>query len=407
MPARCMIMGLAFSVATGGMAHAQGMRGDLNCDGTVNLFDIDPFVLVLTGAPPNYPEYYAQYPACDHLLADTDCDDTANTFDIDSFVECLAVGCPPCPGVMVLVPAGEFEMGDPWSEGESRERPVHSVYVSSFYMDVYEVTSSRYCAYLNSTNGQGLIHVSSDIVYKVGGTRYPYCDTYSADPDSRIHWDGNVFTVTAGKEDHPMLEVSWYGAVAYSNWRSDQDSREPCYDLGTWQCDFSANGYRLPTEAEWEKAAGWDPAQERHFRFGEHTDGCGYNCLGGHRANYWDSGDPYEGGGYPETTPVGYYDGSDHGGYQTEDAQSYYGCYDMSGNVWEWCHDWYDSGYYDTYPPDGWPSDPTGPASGTHCVLRGGNLDGIPHYCRSAPRYGYTPGFRYDDGGFRCAAGTP
>ena len=351
--------------------------------------------------------YESEYPGCNRLLADINGDGYVGNSDIDPFVECLVAGCWQCPEGTVLILAGEFAMGDPWSEGRSNELPVHDVYVSSFCIDVYEVTNEQYCAYLNSAHGQGLIHVSGTVVYKAGGTSYPYCDTYPSEPRSRISWDGNAFTVIAGKEDHPMLEVSWYGAVAYSNWRSDQDSRATCYDLDTWECNFGMNGYRLPTEAEWEKAAGWDPVQERHFRFGEHTDGCGVDCLDGPRANYTYSGDPYESEDYPWTTPVGYYDGGNHGGYQTQDAPSYYGCYDMSGNVWEWCNDRYQNDYYDTYPPDGWPSDPTGPISGTHRVVRGGDADISPDFCRSAFRNWLAPDLRYSHFGFRCASGTP
>lgn len=201
-----------------------------------------------------------------------------------------------------------------------------------------------------------------------------------------------------------MVKVSWYGSVAYCNWRSSQHGRTPCFDLRTWTCNFGVNGYRLPTEAEWEKAAGWDPAQQRHFRFGEHTDGCGANCLDGQRANYLGSGDPYESGDYPRTTAVGYYDGSNHGGtYQTQDAQSYYGCYDMSGNVHEWCHDWYSYSYYSSSPG----SNPTGPASGMWRVIRGGTWDHTSLYCRSAKRYLNTPSVCSDSVGFRCASGTP
>ena len=313
----------------------------------------------------------------------------------------------PCtaPPDMVLVAAGEFEMGDSFGEGASDELPVHDVYLDAYYIDVHEVTNQQYADALNWAWDQGgLIHVSSGAVYKYGGTTYGYCDTTTSSSYSRIEWDGNIFTVTAGKEDHPMVRVSWYGAVAFSNWRSTMEGRTPCYDLSTWTCNFDADGFRLPTEAEWEKAAGWDPDLAYHFRFGEHTDGCGYNCLDGQRANYWDSGDPFETGPYPWTTPVGYYDGSDHGGtYQTQDAQSYYGCRDMSGNVWEWCHDWYDSGYYSSSPYD----NPTGPGSGTYRVLRGGSWAYNPLGCRSAGRYGGYPDTRHNVNGFRCVAGTP
>ena len=307
-------------------------------------------------------------------------------------------------GEMLLVSGGSFEMGDPWSEGGSDELPVHTVYLSPYYIDKYEVTNDHYAAALNWAYAQGgLITVTGGVVYQAGsGTSYPYCNTYSASSYSRIHWDGGTFTVTAGKEDHPVLELSWYGAVAYCNWRSAMEDKPLCYDLSTWTCDFGVAGYRLPTEAEWEKAAGWDPVQSRHFRFGEHTDGCGYDCLDGQRANYNVSGDPFESGDYPRTTPVGYYDGSNHAGYQTQNAQSYYGAYDMSGNVYEWCHDWYLNTYYSSSPG----SNSTGPGSGTYRVLRGGVWYVNPYICRSADRSWYAPDSRDNFIGFRCALGT-
>jgi Notch-like protein len=316
----------------------------------------------------------------------------------------VCAGDSPTPPCMVCVPGGSFDMGDTFGEGTSDELPVHSVYLSPYYIDKYEVTNEQYAAALNWAYAQGgLITVTSGVVYKYGsGNNTPYCDTNSADAASRIHWDGGTFSVTLGKEDHPVLEVSWYGSVAFSNWRSAMEGKPLCYDLSTWTCNFGVAGYRLPTEAEWEKAAGWDPAQQRHFRFGEHTDGCGYNCLDGQRANYWSSDDPYETGAYPWPTPVGYYDGTNHGGYQTQIAQSYYGCYDMSGNGWEWCHDRYSNTYYSSSPG----SNPTGPATGSSLVLRGGGWNKFPNLSRSAARDAHSPGGREFYMGFRCAAGA-
>ncbi|MCK4660636.1 MAG: SUMF1/EgtB/PvdO family nonheme iron enzyme [Phycisphaerae bacterium] len=330
---------------------------------------------------------------------------------------CADDGQSSVPPGMVFVPAGEFQMGDPWSEGLSGERPVHAVYLSPYSIDTYEVTNQQYADGLNWAYAQGgLITVTSGVVYKYNsGTSYPYCDTTASSMYSRITWNGSTFGITSGKEDHPMLRVSWYGSVAFCNWRSAMEGKPLCYDLSTWTCNFGVAGYRLPTEAEWEKASGWDPVQERHYRFGEHTDGCGYNCLDGQRANYSNSGDPYDFGSVydPKTTPVGFYNGALHykvdfgwpgsaTSYQTQNAQSYYGCYDMSGNVWEWCNDWYLSTYYSSSPG----SNPTGPGSGTCRVLRGGCWAYNPDHCRSANHNTNTLDGCSLTVGFRVAAGT-
>ena len=121
-------------------------------------------------------------------------------------------GCEPwctTPPGMVLIPGGEFDMGDPWSEGDSDELPVHTVYLSPYYVDTYEVNNEQYAAALNWAYAQGgLINVSGGVVYKYGGTSYGYCDTTTSSSYSRITWDGATFGVTAGKEDHPMLVVT-------------------------------------------------------------------------------------------------------------------------------------------------------------------------------------------------------
>jgi sulfatase modifying factor 1 len=188
--------------------------------------------------------------------------------------------------------------------------------------------------------------------------------------------------------DDPMVLVSWYGSAAYCNWRSSAEGYDSCYNLSTWECDFSEHGYRLATEAEWEYAA----------RGGEHNPYYRYpwgDSIDGSKANYWVSGDPYETGDYPWTTPVGYYDGSQIPA--GSDMANGYGLYDMAANVYEWCNDWMDFTYYDVSPYD----NPTGPASGNMRVLRGGCWGYSVNHCRVASRAGNDPNFRGVTYGFR------
>jgi len=299
----------------------------------------------------------------------------------------------PPPG-MVEIPAGEFDMGD-HHDGMSNALPVHTVYISSFYMDIYEVINEQYCGYLNSAYSQDLIEVSSGVVYKKNDSE-PYCDTTTSSSYSRIHWDGGTetFSVTPGKEDHPMVRVSWYGAVAYANWRSAQKGLPSCYDLESWECSFGAGGYRLSTEAEWEYAS----------RGGEHNPYYRYpwgDSLDGSKANYLNSGDPYETGPNPWTTPVGYYDGNQIP--VGSDMANGYGLYDMAGNVWEWCNDWYSSSYYSSSPYN----NPKGPSSSTYRVTRGGSWLDDSGDLRCADRVSLGPGSRNYDGGFRLVLEMP
>ena len=288
---------------------------------------------------------------------------------------------------MAFVPGGEYAMGDhhdniPWA------LPVHKVYIDPFWIDVYEVTNKKYCAYLNSALVQGLIQVSGGVVYKYGSGE-GYCDTTTSSSYSRITWNGSRFGVTTGKADHPMVMVSWYGAAAYANWRSAQERLTACYDLNTWSCNFSAEGYRLPTEAEWEKAA----------RGGEYTPYYRYpwgDSIDGSKANYFGSGDAYETGPFPWTTPVGYYDGSQvpSGGNMANG----YGLYDMAANGWEWCNDWFDPYYYSSSPY----AYPTGPLTGSYRVIRGGSWSHTrPLHLRLAARGYKHPAYRYYGFGFR------
>jgi sulfatase modifying factor 1 len=297
---------------------------------------------------------------------------------------------------MELVPAGGYEMGDHSGAGSIYERPVHTVYIGAFYMDTFEVTNEEYCLYLNSAIRKGLIRLSwgpsSLSVCKMGGSE-PYCDiSISAGSSSRITCNGNVFDVIAGKKDHPMTAVSWYGAVAYANWRSEQVGLMPCYDLDRWECTFGVHGYRLPTEAEWEKAA----------RGGEYNPYYDYpwgDSLDGSMANFFPSEDPYERGYTPWTTPVGYYDGNQIP--TGVDMANGYGLYDMAGNVYEWCNDKYGGNYYKYCVDHGIFYNPTGPSTGSEYVVRSGSWKLIGWHIRCANRNCLEPYRRICNFGFR------
>jgi len=146
--------------------------------------------------------------------------------------------------------------------------------------------------------------------------------------------------------------------VAFCNWLSEKEGLTPCYNLSTWALTVPyPNGYRLPTEAEWERAAAWDGS--KHWIYGSLSDTLTDNA----RCNYWGRANPLGLTSYPYTSPVGWFNGtnvSPNGSVQTVNSPSSVGAYDMSGNVWEWCHDWYGSSYYS----GGAMTNPVGPGSG-------------------------------------------
>ena len=277
------------------------------------------------------------------------------------------------------VPAGSYTRGDAEGSGLLRERPAHRVRVSAFRIDRHEATHAEYAAYLNAALERGDIEVRDGRVLG-GSTRIHYCNTAEASPTSRILYDPDAappFSVSKGairpSDDygrHPVTEVTWFGAVAYAR----------------------HHGKRLPTEAEWERAArgGRDNA----------IFPCGGSAadpkrLAGDRANFHRSGDPYEKGPPPNTTPVGSY------------RPNAFGLYDMTGNVAEWCADWYADDVYSEHPAGEWPPDPQGPAMTTgQRAIRGGSWQYEPFFCRSAARAGLPPHTASPVVGFRCVAGA-
>ncbi|MFC1760991.1 DUF1566 domain-containing protein [Planctomycetota bacterium] len=284
---------------------------------------------------------------------------------------------------MKTILGGSYLMGDHHDLGGAEHRndevPVHRVTLDSFLIGVYEITNTEYVAFLNGAMNADRIVVDNGLVYHQQADAL-LCDTYQSDGYSRIVYEQGVFYVSPDKENHPVVGIRWLGAIAYCNWLSEQVGFSPCYDLETQQCDFSQNGFRLPTEAEWEYA-GRGGLYEPYtiYPWGDDAD---YD-----KANWPNSGDPYETGPLPYTTPVGFYDGqlkdkadyswpSSTASYQTHNGINGYGLCDMAGNVWEWTNDWYTSDYYAISPE----RNPLGPEDGKpmpdgkiYHVLRSGN----------------------------------
>ena len=270
------------------------------------------------------------------------------------------------PG-FALIPAGSFQMGDAMGDGYTSQLPVHTVNVSGFYMEKNLVTKAQW-----------------DGVY-----------TWAV-----AH--GYVFdNVGSGKAaNHPVQTVNWYDCVKWCNARSEKDGLVPSYTVGgttykTGQsspvCNMGASGYRLPTEAEWEKAARGGLSGKR-FPWGDTISRSQANYYG-YTGYYYDHGPngynpTYNDGVLPYTSPVGSFEANG------------YGLYDMAGNVWEWCWDW--MGSYGS----GEVSDPSGPASGLYRVVRGGSWPAYADRCGVANRFSYFPASGDGNFGFRVVCSS-
>ncbi len=238
---------------------------------------------------------------------------------------------------LLYIPAGDFEMGSTGNEAD--ERPVHDVYLNAFFMDQTEVTNAMYAICVND-----------------GKCEPPRANTsYTQNASNGSFYYGNPLF-----DNYPVIFVSWVDARNYCKW-ADR---------------------RLPTEAEWEKAATWDAGKEikRIYPWGNKID-CTY-------ANYYGKGNDLCVG---DTSAVGSY----------PDGVSFYGILDMAGNVWEWVADRYDPEYYGVTSEY---SNPTGPRSGDYIVIRGGSfLTGRATGVRSSDRDKLPPDNTSHNIGFRCA----
>ena len=237
---------------------------------------------------------------------------------------------------MVKIPGGFFEMGS--KKGTPDELPVHRVWVGPFWVDRFEVVQDQFKKYQL--------------------------------PDPSHFKNPN----------HPLDQINWTDATLYCNERSLAEGLEPCYDEETWKCNFQANGYRLPTEAEWEYAC----------RAGTSTKYSFGNDARKLKAYAW-----FAENSAAKTHPVG------------KKKPNLWGLYDMHGNVAEWCSDFYSENYYKNSPE----KNPNGPAKGKERVLRGGAWNSSTDSCRSSYRDS-DPSLddtclASDAIGFRCVRGTP
>lgn len=306
------------------------------------------------------------------------------------FYRAIAGDLAAVPVGMVTIPKGSFLMGDNWNWDFSpqNERPLHAVPLDSFYIDKFEVSFPKMKDVLQYAYDKGLIIVTNDssgpLVMNAEGVKKPLMALQGYIYRSNfIAFASQKFTVTAGWENYACTAVTWYGAAAFANFKSDMEGLQRCVDFQTWQCDFTKDGYRLPTEAEYEKAARGGMTGH-HFPWPSYGDYRFWNYVSQTNANYTPTGQPH----YFSPTPLGTY------------APNGYGLYDIAGNMREWCWDWYSATWYSD--PNATFSNPVGPIAGTKRILRGGGFETEETKARCAYRDYEEPEVSWWYTGFRC-----
>jgi formylglycine-generating enzyme required for sulfatase activity len=288
---------------------------------------------------------------------------------------------------LASVQSGPMILGDLFQDNSINTLPPREVFISSFQIGLYEITNSQFATWLNEAYASRKIQVKDKgLVLDLQGKLL--FKTYEAVSTSQIlysHKDEiSPFLVLPSKENHPVIHVTWYGANFYS-----QD-----------------NGFRLPTEAEWEMAAGQKLGKDKalvgkKFRFGFSKDE-----VSSRVANYLSDQQSQESVIRVGTTPVGFYNGKnmlplrnfDTVQQKTENAVSPWGAYDMSGNVWEWTADWFSN-----LPTENKAKNPQGPSTGTTKVAKGGCWASFAEGIRVAERIGLSPDWNDSYTGFRVA----
>ena len=272
--------------------------------------------------------------------------------------------------VMQKIKGGTFTMGSNDTEAGSDEKPTHSVTLDDFYMGKYEVTLAQFKAFVKDsgykTDAEKRTDDYGSYVYENG----------SWNKKDGINWRHDAEGKIQTNEQHPVIHVSWNDAVEYCKWLSRKTGKS----------------YTLPTEAQWEYAAG---NGSRHTKYawgnGSPTNSKGGNVAdetGANKFNWTKNESNIFVGytdGYATTAPVGQFGAND------------YGLYDMTGNVWEWCRDWYAADYYSKSPS----RNPENTTTATYRVLRGGSWLIYARFCRAAYRSYGTPSLRNNYIGFR------